>query len=59
VVYRFHRTGFPIVIALLIPFRILVVPRLGWFTDEEIEILDGPVASDFTMESVDALKKGR
>ena len=46
-------------IALLIPFRILVVPRLGWFTDKEIEILDGPVASDFTMESVDALKKGQ
>lgn len=49
-------SGFPIVIALLIPFRILVVPRLGWFTDEELEILDGPVASEFTMESVDSLK---
>lgn len=45
--------GFPIVIATLIPFRIIVVPRLGWFTDDELDILDGPVASGFTMESVD------
>jgi hypothetical protein len=45
--------GFPIVIASLIPFRILVVPRLGWFTDVELDIVDGPVASEFTMESVD------
>lgn len=45
--------GFPIVIATLIPFRIVVIPRLGWFTDDELDILDGPVASGFTMESVD------
>lgn len=45
-------SGFPIVIALLIPFRILVIPKLHLFTDEELDILDGPVASPFTMQSV-------
>jgi hypothetical protein len=44
--------GFPIVIALLIPFRILVIPKLHLFTQEELNILDGPVASPFTMQSV-------
>ncbi|KAG7530249.1 hypothetical protein FFLO_05179 [Filobasidium floriforme] len=44
--------GFPIVIALLIPFRILVIPRLHLFTEDELNILDGPVASPFTMQSV-------
>ncbi|KAJ6584664.1 HCO3 transporter family-domain-containing protein [Mycena capillaripes] len=43
--------GFPIVIMLLIPLRVLVVPRLS-FTPEELAILDGPAASPFTMESV-------
>ncbi|KAJ7808864.1 anion exchanging protein [Mycena olivaceomarginata] len=43
--------GFPIVIMLLIPLRVLVVPRLP-FTLEELAILDGPAASPFTMESV-------
>ncbi|KAJ7366550.1 HCO3 transporter family-domain-containing protein, partial [Mycena albidolilacea] len=43
--------GFPIVIMLLIPLRVVVVPRLP-FTLEELAILDGPAASPFTMESV-------
>ncbi|KAJ7920837.1 HCO3 transporter family-domain-containing protein [Mycena leptocephala] len=43
--------GFPVVIMLLIPLRVLVVPRLS-FTPEELAILDRPAASPFTMESV-------
>ncbi|WWC98720.1 hypothetical protein V866_005613 [Kwoniella sp. B9012] len=43
--------GFPIIIMLLVPLRILIVPRLG-FSEEELAILDGAVASPFTMESV-------
>lgn len=38
--------GFPVIIMLLIPARIFIVPRLG-FTREELDILDGPVASPF------------
>lgn len=38
--------GFPIVIFLLVPLRVLVVPHLG-FTPEELSILDGPTASPF------------
>ncbi|KAJ7644292.1 HCO3 transporter family-domain-containing protein [Roridomyces roridus] len=43
--------GFPVIIMLLIPLRVLIVPRLS-FTAEELAILDGPTASPFTMESV-------
>ncbi|KAL7420587.1 hypothetical protein Q5752_004538 [Cryptotrichosporon argae] len=43
--------GFPVIIMLLVPVRALLVPRLG-FTPDELAILDGPVASPFTMESV-------
>ncbi|KII86632.1 hypothetical protein PLICRDRAFT_43269 [Plicaturopsis crispa FD-325 SS-3] len=43
--------GFPVIILLLIPLRIIIVPRLP-FTSEELAILDGPTASPFTMESV-------
>ncbi|WVQ70756.1 hypothetical protein IAR50_000278 [Cryptococcus sp. DSM 104548] len=43
--------GFPVIIMLLVPMRVFIVPRLG-FTEEELGILDGPVASPFTMESV-------
>ncbi|KAJ7202826.1 HCO3 transporter family-domain-containing protein [Mycena pura] len=43
--------GFPVVILLLIPLRVLLIPRLS-FTPEELAILDGPTASPFTMESV-------
>ncbi|OCF31759.1 anion transporter [Kwoniella heveanensis BCC8398] len=43
--------GFPVIIMLLVPLRVLIVPHLG-FSDEELGILDGAVASPFTMESV-------
>lgn len=43
--------GFPVIITLLVPLRVWVVPFLG-FTKEELDILDGPVASAFTLESV-------
>ncbi|KAG8215844.1 HCO3 transporter family-domain-containing protein [Butyriboletus roseoflavus] len=43
--------GFPVIIILLVPLRMLVIPRLP-FTPEELAILDGPTASPFTMESV-------
>lgn len=38
--------GFPVIIMLLIPARYFIVPRLG-FTEEELDVLDGPVASPF------------
>ncbi|KAL7414672.1 HCO3 transporter family-domain-containing protein [Mrakia frigida] len=41
--------GFPVVISLMIPLRTWVVPKLKTFTEEELAILDGPVASPFTM----------
>lgn len=43
--------GFPVIIMLFIPLRVLLVPRLP-FTKEELAILDAPTASPFTMESV-------
>ncbi|KAK4688637.1 boron transporter, partial [Tremellales sp. Uapishka_1] len=43
--------GFPIIIMLLVPLRVLIVPRLG-FTEKELGILDGPTAGPFTMASV-------
>ncbi|WVF67972.1 hypothetical protein IAT40_002734 [Kwoniella sp. CBS 6097] len=43
--------GFPVIIMLLVPLRVLIVPHLG-FSEEELGILDGAVASPFTMESV-------
>ncbi|KAI1169171.1 HCO3 transporter family-domain-containing protein [Nemania serpens] len=42
--------GFPVFIFALIPVRALLMPRL--FTPQELEILDAPTASPFTMESV-------
>ena len=30
----------------LVPIRVYLIPRMS-FTEEELEILDGPVASDF------------
>lgn len=30
----------------LVPIRVYLIPRMP-FTDEELDILDGPVASDF------------
>ncbi|KAK2459667.1 hypothetical protein APHAL10511_008312 [Amanita phalloides] len=43
--------GFPVIIMLLIPLRVLVIPRLP-FSAKELLILDRPTASPFTMESV-------
>lgn len=48
----FHEQGFPVIITLLIPVRVLIIPKLSFFTPEELAILDGPVASPFTMASV-------
>ncbi|KXN88128.1 hypothetical protein AN958_07587 [Leucoagaricus sp. SymC.cos] len=42
--------GFPVIIMLLIPLRILLIPRLP-FTSEELAILDGPTASPFVSHS--------
>ncbi|KAF7299311.1 hypothetical protein MIND_00880100 [Mycena indigotica] len=49
--------GFPVIIMLLVPLRVLLVPRLS-FTPEELAILDGPTASPFTMESVGGTLSG-
>lgn len=38
--------GFPVIIMLLIPLRVLVIPRLP-FSSEELAILDKPTASPF------------
>lgn len=38
--------GFPVLILILVPVRILLVPKLP-FTEEELAILDGPTASPF------------
>ena len=42
--------GFPVIILILIPIRSFLLPL--WFTREELNALDGPTASPFTMESV-------
>ncbi|KAF2797287.1 hypothetical protein K505DRAFT_235880 [Melanomma pulvis-pyrius CBS 109.77] len=42
--------GFPVFILLYIPLRTFALPR--WFTPEELNLLDAPTASPFTMESV-------
>jgi hypothetical protein len=42
--------GFPVFILLYIPLRTFVLPR--WFSVEELNLLDAPTASPFTMESV-------
>lgn len=41
--------GFPVFIMALIPIRAVLLPKL--FTAEELDALDAPTASDFTMES--------
>lgn len=41
--------GFPVVISLMVPLRVWGVPRMGIWTEDELGILDGPVASPFTM----------
>src|SRR6185436_10257564 len=42
--------GFPVFILLLIPIRVYLLPK--YFSPEELDILDAPTASPFTMESV-------
>jgi hypothetical protein len=42
--------GFPVFILLYIPMRTFLMPR--FFTKGELDILDAPTASPFTMESV-------
>ncbi|KAI5358151.1 Putative bicarbonate transporter [Septoria linicola] len=42
--------AFPIFIVLMIPCRIWLLPR--WLSQSELDILDGPVASEFVMQSV-------
>jgi boron transporter len=41
--------GFPVIILALVPVRTWILPR--WFTREELDLLDQPTASPFTMES--------
>ncbi len=43
--------GFPVCILLLIPVRAWLLPRV--FSARELDALDGPTASPFTMESVE------
>ena len=45
--------GFPILVLLLIPFRIIVLTK--WFTPEELTILDSPVASTLPLDSIGGL----
>ncbi|CAF0914188.1 unnamed protein product [Adineta steineri] len=45
--------GFPVLVLLLIPFRILVLTK--WFTPEELTILDSPVASTLPLDSIGGL----
>lgn len=49
--------GFPVFIFLLIPLRALVLPR--FFRAEELDVLDAPTASDFTMEGIGGSWGGR
>lgn len=42
--------GFPVIILLLIPVRTWLLPR--WFSEAELQALDSPTASKFTMISV-------
>lgn len=47
--------GFPVIISLLIPLRVLVLPRLP-FTEEELVILDQPTASPFVSGDIYLLR---
>lgn len=42
--------GFPVFIFLLIPMRTKLMPK--WFPEEDLDILDEPTASPFTLDSV-------
>lgn len=39
-------------ISLMIPLRTWIVPKFKTFTEEELSVLDGEVASPFTMQSL-------
>ena len=45
--------GFPILVLLLVPIRILILPKI--FHDEELNILDSPVASSLPLDSIGGL----
>jgi hypothetical protein len=45
--------GFPVLVLLLIPFRIIVLTK--WFTPEELTVLDSPVASSLPLDSIGGL----
>jgi boron transporter len=47
----FSAVGFPIIIGLLIPLRIVILPRLS-FTQEELNRLDQPTASQFVRHRI-------
>lgn len=49
--------GFPVFIFALIPIRALLLPRV--FRPEELALLDGPTASEFTMEGIGGAWGGR
>ncbi|KAG6865506.1 hypothetical protein C0991_001936 [Blastosporella zonata] len=48
--------GFPVIIMLLIPIRVLLIPRLP-FTPEELAILDQPTASPFNAQNLDIFQQ--
>lgn len=45
--------GFPILVLLLVPVRIVILPKL--FTVDELTILDSPVASSLPLDSIGGL----
>ncbi|UJR31927.1 hypothetical protein I4U23_019401 [Adineta vaga] len=45
--------GFPVIVLLLIPFRVIILPK--WFTSTELTILDSPVASTLPLDSIGGL----
>lgn len=45
--------GFPILVLLLVPIRILILPKV--FTAEELTVLDSPVASSLPLDSIGGL----
>ncbi|CAF1264292.1 unnamed protein product [Adineta ricciae] len=45
--------GFPVLVLLLIPFRVMILPK--WFTQQELGILDSPVASTLPLDSIGGL----
>lgn len=48
--------AFPVFIVLMIPVRVFWYPK--WLPEDDLTRLDGPVASDFVMQSVGGSRKG-